>query len=279
MKKKFLFSLLIIILLFLNHYTRGISGFYNFIILGFLNIFLTAYLVKLNPFKIVGLVLIFFPLLFFIPNTVYKIINNEAFLIFHSLLYILTSIIGFYYYKINLKYRIIILSIYFVTFFITLYQYENLCYNYYDSFEKVKTNVNFPQINIFDKNKNEISLPKNKIIVIDLWSNSCGNCIKDFPKFQEFSDKYKYNKEVEVFSLNIINNDKDIEIAEKHHKKYTFRNYFTDKEIFKKLGFNGVPNYVIIGKNDQLIYFGHLNTKYQSNKNYFHKIIANELKK
>jgi thiol-disulfide isomerase/thioredoxin len=276
MKSKVLFIALLIVTLFINHYTRAFSLYYNAILIGLLNIFLTMLLLKINPFKKVGLFFIFLPVFLMFCILIHSVIFKEKIFLLNIFLLIVTSFLGFYFYKHSINKYIIIL--YIILFSTSIFYYENILNIYYDSYYQVKLNVVFPEIVITDKNGKKIDLPDNKIIVIDLWSNHCANCITEFPKFEKLSQDFRNNKNVFIFSLNIFHKDSDILNSKKHMEGYTFQNFFTNKEIFSKLNFNSVPNYIVLDKNKSIIYFGSLNTKFKNSKSYIYDIIKNEIK-
>jgi thiol-disulfide isomerase/thioredoxin len=274
MKSKVLFIILLLVAFLSNHYTRAISLYYNLILIASLNVFFTFYLLKINPFKKVGLFLIFFPVFLVFLSFVYSLIFKEEFFIINASMLIITTFIGFYFYKYQIN-RYIIL-IYLLFFSVSIFYYENILNIYFDSFNQVKLNVEFAEIVIKDKKGVKIDLPDNKIIVIDLWSNYCANCIKEFPKFEKLSQDFANNEDVFIFSLNIFHKNSDIKNSEKYLKKYTFQNFFTSTDIFSKLNFNAVPNYIVLDKNKKIVYFGSLNTKFKNSKSYIYDIIKNE---
>jgi thiol-disulfide isomerase/thioredoxin len=228
MKSKVLFIILLLVAFLSNHYTRAISLYYNLILISSLNVFFTFYLLKINPFKKVGLFLIFFPVFLVFLSFVYSLIFKEEFFIINASMLIITTFIGFYFYKYQIN-RYIIL-IYLLFFSVSIFYYENILNIYFDSFNQVKLNVEFAEIVIKDKKGVKIDLPDNKIIVIDLWSNYCANCIKEFPKFEKLSQDFANNEDVFIFSLNIFHKNSDIKNSEKYSKFfYKYRYFFKVK--------------------------------------------------
>jgi len=57
------------------------------------------------------------------------------------------------------------------------------------------------QLKSWDEFQAWVKANKGKIVVVDVWSTACGECIKEFPNFVAFSAKYKDN--VVCGSLNI----------------------------------------------------------------------------
>ncbi|WMW77690.1 TlpA disulfide reductase family protein [Flavobacterium sp. 20NA77.7] len=116
----------------------------------------------------------------------------------------------------------------------------------------------------------------NKILIIDLWSNSCGYCIEAFPEFQKVYNYYKNDKEVEVFSVNVDDSKPNRMMGHKLVKKYGFKNFFASKEILKQLKFNTFPHYMIVSKDGKIKYFGSLNTSRVETYNNIYDLVQNE---
>lgn len=279
MRNKILFIIVLIVSLIFNHYSRAYSLFYNLILIGLLNIFFTFFLLKLNPFKKMGLIMIFFPVILTFSTFVYSLIFKEEIFIVNIIALIFTSVLGLYFYKYqNQKNNKYIVLLYVILFFTTIYYYEHIVNLYFDSFNEVAKNVKFPDIEIVDDNGHNIELPYNKVIIIDLWSNYCSNCIKEFPKFEALSKEFLNNDKIYFCSLNIFYNNLDVTKTKSLLQNYTFNNFYTNKDIFKKLNFNSVPNYVVLNRKMEVIYFGSLNTKFKNSESYIYDIIKNEFK-
>lgn len=225
-----------------------------------------------------GLFLIFFPFLLSTFVVIYSIISSIP----------LPGIIGYSIYLISTIFSLIILRqkntkiwiiIYAILVTSILINYNNLFNYYYSTIEKNETvGKTFPIIKLTDKFGKEFDLKnyKNKIIIIDLWANFCGNCIKAFPNFEKLKKDFEKDSEVKLLSINIYNNNLDIKNSEKYLKGYSFDNYFSDKTIYKKLDFSSVPSYLIIGKDGKIKYFGNLNIETYETYNNIYKLIENE---
>ncbi|WP_396190827.1 TlpA family protein disulfide reductase [Flavobacterium sp.] len=276
-RKTFLFFLILLILYFFNLFGRFYGLYMNFVVTGVINFIFTYYLLKINPFKKVGLFLIFFPFILLSLAVAYGIINSER----------MPGIIGYYMYLLStafgiILYRsskmIVISCIYLLLFTVSVLNYQNM-FNYYYSIVDKNINVGkvVPKIEIIDKNGTKQLLKNNgKILVVDLWSNTCGNCIKAFPKFEKIKNDYKNDNEVAFLAINIYNKKSDILESEKYLKKYSFNNFYSDTLLFNKLNFNTVPNYMIIGKDEKIKYFGNLNVESIETYNNMYKLIENE---
>lgn len=136
----------------------------------------------------------------------------------------------------------------------------------------------FPKIELNDKDFEKINFEKykGKVLVLNLWNISCGYCIKNFPEYEKVNLYYKNDSIVKVLSVNIIKNKKDIFKAEKLISNYSFLNFYTNDSIYDKLKINGVPYYVIIGKDWKIKYIGSLNSSENETYNNIYRLIENE---
>jgi thiol-disulfide isomerase/thioredoxin len=278
MKNKLLFIFIVILICYFNLIGRIHGLFLNFIITGLINFILTYLLLKINPFGKMGLSMIFIPFYLLFPAIIYGLFNKlsmPGFLGF--LMYIISTLFGILLLKIQNKKSIVI--IYSIIFISLVYNYSNMKNYYFSIINKNKiVGEVFPELKIKNSKGELIILDKNKIILIDLWSNYCGNCIKAFPKFESVKSKYENDSEVSILSLNIIQNQEDIIKSQKFLKNFTFKNYYTENTIFKKLNFESVPNYILIGKDNKVKYFGNLNTQINESYNNIYNLIENEKK-
>lgn len=192
------------------------------------------------------------------------------------IMYLISTSFGILIYKSLNKKSIIIL--YSIIYLLLVYNYSNLIELYYLSKEQnVNINKFVPILNLQDKEGDRVIIKnENKILVIDLWSLSCGNCIKSFPKFEKVKNDFKNDTEVAFFSINIYQSKDEIEKSEKIINNYTFKNFYSEKSLFNTLNFNSVPNYMIIGKDQKIKYFGRLNVESYENINNIYKLIENE---
>ena len=276
MKKKIIFILLTIVLYYINFLGRTNGLFINFILTGIVNFIFTYYLLKINPFKIIGLYLLFTPF-FLLTTTIFYGLYMRLTMpgIIDYIMYLIATSFGILIYKYPNKTIIICFSIVYI---LLIYNHSNLIELYYSSKEKnININKSLPILNLEDKNGNKLFINnKNKILVVDLWSLSCVNCIKSFPKLEKVKNDFKNDNEVNFISINIYQSKDEIEKCEKIINKYTFTNFYSNKSLFKDLNFNSVPNYIIIGKDNKIKYFGNLNVEFNENYNNIYKLIENE---
>jgi thiol-disulfide isomerase/thioredoxin len=251
--------------------------FINYIITGVINFPVTYYLLKINPFKKVGLFLLFFPSVLAFIISINSIISAEALPGMPGIIInIISTLSGIILYKSQQKRIVVIIYLLFLA--LAIPNYYNILNIYYDMAEPNQVvGTELPEIWITDKNGVKKRLKgNNKVMVIDLWSNSCANCITAFPKFEKVKRDYRNDSLVEFLSINIYQNKGEIIRAEKFLKGYTFKNYYSDESLFKKLNFNTVPNYIVIGKDNRLKYFGSLNMETLETYNNIYKLIENE---
>lgn len=251
---------------------------YRFYIIGILNLVLSYYLLLKNPFKFYGWVFIFITTIIFNILAIMFLINtNKGFLGMQLvLIYNISSLFSILIYKLRIKKT---LSIIYILLYLTMcVNFKNIN-NYYFSklYENEIVGINLPDIIIKDIKGNVKNINKtNKVLLIDLWSNSCSYCIQSFPKFEEVFKHYKNDSEVEVISINVDEANPNRMRGFKYVKKYSFNNYFTSNEILKKLKFNKFPNYMIVGKDGKIKYFGSLNTHEMETYNNIYELIENE---
>lgn len=257
---------------------NGVYNFYfRFIITGLITFPITYFLIKINPFKKIGVLLIFFYFILASPSILYDLFMEERVpgIISYSI-YIIASIFAIKILKSNKK--IIISIIYYIIFFIGVYNHADLMNIYYDLTEKNNiVNEKMPTIALHDTVGNSFIIKANgKIQVIDFWSNSCAFCIKSFPKYEEIYQNFKNDNDVMVYSVNVKLNDFDMDKANKYVEKYNFKNYFTDTTTLKKLNFSSFPYYMVIAKDGTIKYFGTLNSSKTETYNNIYKLIENE---
>lgn len=124
-------------------------------------------------------------------------------------------------------------------------------------------NMNLPNITLVDSSGTKIDLFREKVIVLDFWSTTCGICFEKFPDFQSVSDKYKSNKNVEIYAVNFpLKNDRFAKTTKVLDSiGYTFSKLYAKsaKEIEDSLHFNTFPHLIIV-KDGKIRYDGMLET-------------------
>lgn len=275
-KKVFLFFC--IVSLIINVLLGPLTFEYRFYIIGITNFLISYYLLTKNPFNYYGWIFIFFITLlfngFFLSNLFDE---NHSFVGMQLvLIYNISSLASILMYTLGKKK--IILGFYILIYVLLCFNFHNIN-NYF--FSRITRNdivgKNLPIIEVKDFNNNaKILNSRDKVLVIDLWSNSCGYCIQAMPKFEKVYDYYKKDKDVDVFSINVDEKEPNRSRGNKLVEKFKFNNYFANRNILKKLNFNKVPNYMIIGKDGKIKYFGTLNVDERESYNNIYQLIENE---
>jgi len=122
-------------------------------------------------------------------------------------------------------------------------------------------NEKAPEINLLTQQRDTLNLKdfKNKIIVLDFWTTSCGVCFVKFPKFEEVYLEYKSNKKVLFYSVNVPYSGESVEENIKFAEEkvnYKFTNLFAESSaIIDSLDFNLFPKLIII-KDGKIRYKG-----------------------
>jgi thiol-disulfide isomerase/thioredoxin len=100
-----------------------------------------------------------------------------------------------------------------------------------------------------------------KVVLFDLWSTSCYNCIKKFPALQKLYDRYSSDTAVRIIALNApLKQDKEA-VLTRLTAPYSFEQmYFSDTAEAKRFSANGLPLVLIMDKHFQCRYAGQLNT-------------------
>ena len=118
-----------------------------------------------------------------------------------------------------------------------------------------------PNYTFLDKNDEEKKLYdfKGKILYIDLWATWCGPCLTELKYFEELIKEFEdYQNHIEFIGISL---DKESE-REKWKDIITSRNFegiqliaknAFESEVSKDLKINGIPRFLIIGRDGELI--------------------------
>ncbi|CAM3939766.1 Thioredoxin domain-containing protein [Flavobacterium branchiophilum] len=171
-----------------------------------------------------------------------------------------SSLLAYAYLK---KKQIIIIPISLILFyFISNYLFNTIFI--FVSNKDGEKNIDFPAITLLDHNKKRIDLKKDKIIVLDFWSTTCGICFKKFSDLEELHNKYKTNNRIEIYAVNFpLKRDKfntTIKILDSIGYKFKKVYAQSSSEIENKLHFNTFPNMIII-KDGKIRYDGVFETE------------------
>lgn len=125
-------------------------------------------------------------------------------------------------------------------------------------------NLNFPNIEVFNSRKEKIDLSSfdSKVLVLDIWTSTCGSCFKRFPDFQTLSKQYSDRDDIAFYGLNRINYNDNLDsiISTADNLPYDFPHLFTShstvNEIKDKLKVSSFPIIVVRDKKGKLTYIG-----------------------
>jgi thiol-disulfide isomerase/thioredoxin len=218
---------------------------------------------KIKNRRTIDLVLMLTPYFLILLTTMLISKNIPRLLDFFYIL--LGIILVFFQFKENTiiskrKYFIILFFIFTVLSY--PYLYNNISYNYNkpnDESIAVVDKFNFIISDTAGK-KCKISDFKSKAVCIDMWSSTCGGCIKSMPEFEKLNMYFKENTNFKIISLfcpmkehetyewfkNYVRND----------FKYNIDYYYIEKDQFKKLGIYQFPEFFLINRNNIIVYRG-----------------------
>lgn len=97
---------------------------------------------------------------------------------------------------------------------------------------------------------------KGKVVFIDFWATWCSPCLIALPQTEALAKKFKENENVIILFVNVEDKkEKWKNYIDKENVKglHLFAAAEQSKELFKKYNFSGLPHYVLIGKNGEMI--------------------------
>jgi len=113
----------------------------------------------------------------------------------------------------------------------------------------------------FDEPKNIITDEnfRNKIVLLDFWTTTCGICFQKFPQVQSAYEKYKNDTSIMILGVNSpIEEDKPNQafndIREEGHSFPIVA--AKDEDLAEKFGVKGYPTTFVINQNGQIVYKG-----------------------
>ena len=103
-----------------------------------------------------------------------------------------------------------------------------------------------------------------KTVVIDIWTTSCSQCIKKFPKLESINEKYKSDSSILIISLNLpIDREDDYKLAIEYSSPFKFKKlFYNGLDGFEKLKIKSVPTLLIFNNKQQCIYAGDFNIEW-----------------
>jgi len=98
----------------------------------------------------------------------------------------------------------------------------------------------------------------NKVVVLDFWNTSCGNCYRQFPKFQKLYDRYKSNPEIQFFALNKpMRGDTAGQAFAELKGKYTFPIMVPEMDTLPKVfGVHSYPTTIVLDRAGFIVFRG-----------------------
>lgn len=105
---------------------------------------------------------------------------------------------------------------------------------------------------------------KGKVVILDIWTRTCGICLSQMPHFNDYFNAFKTNEDIRIYSLYLpIKGDEDSVATDLFATlEYDFPIIISDidfKTLAKEMGFGGVPLFLIIDKNGAIRYSGLFN--------------------
>ncbi len=132
------------------------------------------------------------------------------------------------------------------------------------STDKYLSKYKLDYISFVDSNGNEINMAKfkGKVLLLDIWANTCLPCIEKFPDLEAIQDQYSLDTSIKIFAVNIpLDNTKESQKTSiQLSNKFRFENiYLKNKEESKKIFISKIPTILIFDKSGQCVFAGSLN--------------------
>lgn len=274
--KYFIITLLSIGVLLIAHFS-GAFGRENHFFISCLFFFIATLLINKFAKKKIDLFWILGPtLIIFLITAVYAaIVDNNAGLPIPFFL-ILSVFIAIIIYRLKTN-KLLFVGLYVLLLISISYLiYPNWVHFAFDDENPI--NKDFPkELVLLDDKGNiyDLSKDKGKVIVLDLWSTSCGVCFKKFPDFEKQKNKYKNDPSLKFYTVNLaLKRDSTINVK-KYVKDYSFKTLYADTNSWKLLENRSVPKLLIINKDFKIVYKGTLYDKWYHFYNNFTTIIKN----
>jgi thiol-disulfide isomerase/thioredoxin len=244
---------------------RGTEGLINFITIHLIAGFFIGFLDKIDNIKKILIISLPTQIFLLIPIFLYYFSPEWEILVvnFHEYLLIapLSVCFGLYlqndvknkfwkYAGVKVFFCISILSL--------LFYYLPNYYFYMYSLKNVQ-NKNLPKtIEMRDLSGAKIDYQsfKDKVLVIDFWSSSCGSCLAQMADIKRTEEKYKYNSKIQFFSINSGNPDSYQKFKSSKHvslyKKDLKFIFDENQHLSKSLNIEKFPQTYIVDKNGKV---------------------------
>lgn len=227
---------------------------------------------KNNNFKKNLLIQVFLTLPFFILYGI-NAISKSYYHIYPIVFIPILSILFTFSIKSIFKYKVALTT----SIIISLLCYIGMANWLSYSLGRTITSYNYlPEFKVVTSENKPFKFDDNKIYLLNVWSTACAPCIEKFPDYEQLANRYKKDSIIEIVTLSLPLT-KDYEKSLKFTKKYSFKALLaTQDESWQKLQTNKVPLYIVIGKNQKIVYTGVLNSKWYEFYNNIHGILKKE---
>ncbi len=115
-----------------------------------------------------------------------------------------------------------------------------------------------PNFTLEDINGNKVSLSdfRGKIVYIDFWGTWCGPCRDELPYYKALQEKFKGNDNIVFISIALEHNNHDKWVKFVNENSLPGKQLYSDglmNPVAKEYMINGVPKFMIIGKDGKFI--------------------------
>ncbi|MCC7264197.1 MAG: TlpA family protein disulfide reductase [Candidatus Latescibacteria bacterium] len=100
----------------------------------------------------------------------------------------------------------------------------------------------------------EIGWFRGRVVLLDFWATWCGTCVEKLPYIQTLHEKYAGQGLVVIAMHSAINNQAVDAFLAEH--QYTMPVILDTGETARRYGVEGIPQYVLIGKDGTLVHSG-----------------------
>ena len=100
---------------------------------------------------------------------------------------------------------------------------------------------------------------KDKVVLLDFWTTTCGVCFQKFPQLQTVHEKYKNDSSIKILAVNTpLEIDKpDQAFSDISKREYTFPVVIAQEEsLAEKFGVKAYPTTFVINPNGQIVFKG-----------------------
>lgn len=137
-------------------------------------------------------------------------------------------------------------------------EYIEIVENTYGRSTKLSKGNPAPNFVLENINGDTVSLAslKSKVVFIDFWATWCSPCKSTLFKTEALVEKFKDNENVAILLINIDDKKerwKNYIDTKKIKGLHLFASPEQSKKLFKDFNFNGIPHYILIGKEGEMI--------------------------